>query len=123
MNPRARSRSSASACPTIRRSIAIDQLKGKKIGISSAGSLTDWLAKELARKQGWGPHGRQRRSPSATAPPASSRRSAQHLIDADVGVTSLFLAMEENKTGRLLFPVHANMKATSPPARSLRRTI
>ena len=29
----------------------------------------------------------------------------EHLIDADVAVTSLFLSMEENKTGRLLFPV------------------
>src|SRR5262249_9740990 len=35
----------------------IEQLKGKKIGVSSSGSLTDWLTKELARKQGWGPEG------------------------------------------------------------------
>src|SRR5215475_491346 len=34
---------------------SIEQLKGKKIGVSTAGSLTDWLAKELARKRGWGP--------------------------------------------------------------------
>ena len=32
----------------------IGQLKGTKIGISSAGSLTDWLTKELARKEGGG---------------------------------------------------------------------
>src|SRR6185312_5127950 len=31
----------------------VDQLKGKKIGISSAGSLTDWLAKQLNHHQGW----------------------------------------------------------------------
>ncbi len=35
----------------------IAELKGKKIGISSPGSLTDWLAKELTRKEGWGPDG------------------------------------------------------------------
>ncbi len=35
----------------------IDQLKGKKIAFSSAGSLTEWLGKELERTQGWGPNG------------------------------------------------------------------
>src|SRR5437763_13212340 len=34
---------------------SLDQLKGKKIGVSTAGSLTDWLAKDLAHKKGWGP--------------------------------------------------------------------
>ena len=32
---------------------SLDQLKGKRIGVSTAGSLTDWLAKDLARKKGW----------------------------------------------------------------------
>jgi NitT/TauT family transport system substrate-binding protein len=82
----------------------IDQLKGKNIGVSSAGSLTDWLAKQLARKQGWGSQGV---NAVAIGNGASSIIAAfrEHLIDADVAVTSLFLAMEENKTGRLLFPV------------------
>src|SRR5579862_1861466 len=35
----------------------IDDLKGKKIGVSSAGSLTYWLALELAKKKGWGADG------------------------------------------------------------------
>ena len=82
----------------------IDQLKGKKIGYSSAGSLTDWLTKELARKQGWA-------AGDVTGVGIGNGASSiiaafrEHLIDADVAVTSLFLAMEENKTGRLLFPV------------------
>jgi NitT/TauT family transport system substrate-binding protein len=82
----------------------IDQLKGKKIGYSSAGSLTDWLTKQLARKQGWAP---QDVTGVSIGNGASSIIAAfrEHLIDADVAVTSLFLAMEENKTGRLLFPV------------------
>ena len=83
---------------------AIEDLKGKKIGFSSAGSLTDWLIKELVRKQGWGPHGV---TGVAIGNGANNIISAfrAHLIDADVGVTSLFLSMEEKKTGRLLFPV------------------
>jgi NitT/TauT family transport system substrate-binding protein len=32
-------------------------LKGKKIGISTAGSLSEWLAKRFAMAQGWGPDG------------------------------------------------------------------
>ena len=83
---------------------SMPELKGKKIGISSAGSLTDWLTKELARKQKWGPDGV---TAVAIGNGASSIIAAfrDHLIDADVAVTSLFLAMEEKKTGRLLFPV------------------
>jgi NitT/TauT family transport system substrate-binding protein len=83
---------------------SIAELKGKKIGFSSAGSLTDWLTKELERKQGWGPQGV---TGVAIGNGASNIISSfrAHLIDADIGVTSLFLAMDENKTGRLLIPV------------------
>jgi NitT/TauT family transport system substrate-binding protein len=83
---------------------SIEQLKGKNIGVSSAGSLTDWLAKELAAKEGWSPQGV---NAVAIGNGANSIIAAfrQNLIDADIAVTSLFLAMEENKTGRLLFPV------------------
>src|SRR5665213_3335825 len=83
---------------------SIAQLKGKKIGISSAGSLTDWLTKELARKEGWGP---DEVTSVAIGNGSASIIAAfrDHLIDADVAVTSLFLAMEEKKAGRLLFPV------------------
>jgi NitT/TauT family transport system substrate-binding protein len=79
-------------------------LKGKKIGISSAGSLTDWLAKELTSKEGWGPDGVTRVTigNGASSVVAAFR---DHLVDADIGVSSLFFAMEEKKTGRLLAPV------------------
>lgn len=36
---------------------AVADLKGKKIGLSTVGSLTDWLVRELSRQQGWGPEG------------------------------------------------------------------
>jgi ABC-type nitrate/sulfonate/bicarbonate transport system substrate-binding protein len=35
----------------------VADLKGKKIGVSTAGSLTYWLVSETARRQGWGPKG------------------------------------------------------------------
>lgn len=83
---------------------SIDQLKGVKMGFSSAGSLTEWLSKELVRHEGWSPPGL---TGVAIGNGASNIISAfrTHEIDADVGVTSLFLSMEEKKTGRLLFPI------------------
>lgn len=35
----------------------VADLKGKAIGVTSAGSATDYLVQELARVQGWGPDG------------------------------------------------------------------
>jgi ABC-type nitrate/sulfonate/bicarbonate transport system substrate-binding protein len=35
----------------------VKDLKGTTIGVSTAGSLTDWLARETSRRQGWGPDG------------------------------------------------------------------
>ena len=35
----------------------IADLKGKRIGVTTAGSLTDWLTRELSRQQGWGNDG------------------------------------------------------------------
>src|SRR5215510_4850508 len=37
----------------------IADLKGKRIGVTTAGSLTDWLVRELSRQQGWGSDGMQ----------------------------------------------------------------
>jgi NitT/TauT family transport system substrate-binding protein len=33
------------------------ELKGKRISVSTVGSLTSWLVRELSQKQGWGPDG------------------------------------------------------------------
>jgi len=35
----------------------IADLKGKKVGVSTAGSLTYWLVSQTAQRQGWGPKG------------------------------------------------------------------
>jgi len=83
---------------------SLDDLKGKRIGVSTAGSLTDWLAKDLAHKKGWGAEGITVVT-MGNAPGAIIAAFREHLVDAYVNVVSLFLAMEENKTGRLLFPV------------------
>jgi ABC-type nitrate/sulfonate/bicarbonate transport system substrate-binding protein len=82
----------------------IDDLKGKKIGVSTTGSLTDWLTKELVRRKKWAPT-------DVTAVAIGNGVTSiiaafrGNLVDADVSTTSLFLAMEENKIGRILAPV------------------
>ncbi|HXQ53923.1 MAG TPA: ABC transporter substrate-binding protein [Stellaceae bacterium] len=83
---------------------SMKELKGTKIGISSPGSLTDWLAQELARKEGWAP---DELTNVAIGNGAAGIIAAfrEHLIDADIGTTSLFLDMQEKKAARLLVPV------------------
>ena len=36
---------------------SVADLKGRNVAVTSAGSTTDWLVRELARQQGWGPEG------------------------------------------------------------------
>jgi NitT/TauT family transport system substrate-binding protein len=78
-------------------------LKGKKIGVSAAGSMTDWLAQELQRKEGWGPDGVTRVMIGTGSSAAAAFRD--HEIDAYIGGTTSFLAMAEKQVGRVLFPV------------------
>jgi ABC-type nitrate/sulfonate/bicarbonate transport system substrate-binding protein len=79
----------------------VDQLKGKKIGVSGTGSLSDWLARELAHHEGWGPEGVARVAigNGAGAVLAAFRTNA---IDADMSVTSNIFNWEEKKEARLL---------------------
>ena len=35
----------------------VASLKGKNVGITTSGSLTDWAARQLSKSQGWGPEG------------------------------------------------------------------
>lgn len=82
----------------------VAQLKGKKIGISSAGSLTDWLTSELSAHEHWGPHG-------VTAVAIGNNIAGviaafrTKTVDADILVTSDIFNMEAKKQGRLLIPV------------------
>jgi NitT/TauT family transport system substrate-binding protein len=38
---------------------SVADLKGRRIGVTTTGSLTDWLVRELSRQQGWGSDGIQ----------------------------------------------------------------
>lgn len=36
---------------------SVEDLKGKRVAVTTAGSLTDWLARRLSTSKGWGPTG------------------------------------------------------------------
>jgi ABC-type nitrate/sulfonate/bicarbonate transport system substrate-binding protein len=36
---------------------SVDDLKGRRVGVTTANSLTAWLVSELSRQKGWGPDG------------------------------------------------------------------
>jgi NitT/TauT family transport system substrate-binding protein len=85
---------------------SIKDLKGKVIGVSSPGSFSDWLAHELAKKEGWGDDGVKTVGiGGATAATLAAFRA--HQIDAEIGGASQFFAFEEQKDGRLLTSVSA----------------
>ncbi len=89
---------------------SIKELKGKKIGVSSSGSLTDWLAKELVRHEGW-PEDAIHRAAIGSGTSNIMGAFGAHVVDADIGGTSTFLAMEEKKIGKVLAPVSSYMGA------------
>jgi NitT/TauT family transport system substrate-binding protein len=80
---------------------SLADLKGKNIGISSAGSLTDWVVLELERTQGWAPGGITRVTIGAGAA-ASGAAFRTHQIDASVEGTTSFLIEEKDKVARIL---------------------
>jgi NitT/TauT family transport system substrate-binding protein len=78
----------------------IADLKGKRIGVTTAGSLTDWLSRELARQQGWGRDGMQ------VLPLGSvqARLAAMERGDLDALVieSATGFELEELKKGRIV---------------------
>jgi ABC-type nitrate/sulfonate/bicarbonate transport system substrate-binding protein len=80
-----------------------DDLKGKKIGVSSLSSVTGWLALELARAKGWGPGGV---TPVAIGGSFESNVAAMKTgqVDAFIEASALGLQLAQKKEGRLLMP-------------------
>ena len=78
----------------------VADLKGKVIAVSTVGSLSDWLARQMAIQEGWGQSGIQ------TAPlgaiPASIAALKAKQVDAVVLSTEVGFALEERNEGRVL---------------------
>ena len=83
---------------------SLKDLKGKRIGVTSSGSLTDWLARELARHEGWGPNGVRTVAIGGGIAPVEAAFVA-HQVDAAINGTSKLLTLAQKKEARVLAPV------------------
>jgi NitT/TauT family transport system substrate-binding protein len=88
----------------------IDDLKGKKLGVTTAGSLTSWLVDELNRVKGW--KGADAAIPVVIggAPTAQFAALKTGQIDGSIGGVSLGYQLEESQEGRLLIDVSQYIK-------------
>jgi NitT/TauT family transport system substrate-binding protein len=75
-------------------------LKGTKIGISTEGSLTQWLARELSRRMGWGSDGIQTVALGAISAQFAALKRSQ--IDSFIMSSSQGYLLEKHREGRLL---------------------
>jgi ABC-type nitrate/sulfonate/bicarbonate transport system substrate-binding protein len=79
-----------------------EDLKGKKIGVATVGSVTEWMAFELARVKGWGPKGVVTVAVGGNQGNIGALRSK--LVDAVVIDIGVGLELEQKKEARLLLP-------------------
>lgn len=78
----------------------IDDLKGKRIGVTTAGSLTDWLARRLAMDKGWGHDGVDVVPLGEMRTRLAAMKSGE--LDASVTATEESLQLQEQGVGRML---------------------
>lgn len=76
------------------------ELKGARIGVSTAGSLTQWLARELSRQLGWGSDGMKTVPLGAISAQFAALKTNQ--VDGFVMSSSQGYLLEKQHDGRLL---------------------
>jgi NitT/TauT family transport system substrate-binding protein len=77
-----------------------DDLKGRTLSVSTAGSLTYWLAQQLSRQHGWGADGIKIATLGTSAAQAAALKTNQ--IDGIVTESSTVFRLEEDGLGRIL---------------------
>jgi NitT/TauT family transport system substrate-binding protein len=75
-------------------------LKGRTVSVSTAGSLTYWLGQELSRSLGWGPDGIKIAPLGTATAQAAALKTRQ--IDGVITETSTVFRLEEEGSGRIL---------------------
>jgi ABC-type nitrate/sulfonate/bicarbonate transport system substrate-binding protein len=73
----------------------IADLKGKLISVSTGGSLTAWLVKELSRQQGWGPDGIKLVELGSDSPQVAALRTNQ-TNGMTIDIATAYKLQEEN---------------------------
>lgn len=78
----------------------IDDLKGKKLGVTTVGSLTAWVGERINEKKGWGDNGIVV-VPIGGMPPARAAIKT-HQINGYIGALETGYALEEAKEWRII---------------------
>ena len=78
----------------------VDDLKGKKLGVTTVGSLTDWIGKRIGTQKGWGPAGITT-VPVGGMPPARAAIKTNQ-IDGYITSQEIGISLEEAKEWRVI---------------------
>jgi NitT/TauT family transport system substrate-binding protein len=78
----------------------IDDLRGRRIGVSTAGALTDWLARRLAVDKGWGYDGVEVVPLGEMRTRLAAMKSGE--LAASITATEESLQIQEEGAGRML---------------------
>jgi len=78
----------------------VGDLKGRRVSVSTVGSLTYWLVSETSRQQGWGPDGIAITPMGATQPQIAALKRRD--TDGMVTDMSTALTLEKNHEARIL---------------------
>ncbi len=78
----------------------VADLKGKMIAVSTVGSLSDWLAKQMAVQEGWGVDGAHNVPLGAIEASIAALKAKQ--VDAVVLATEAGFQLEDRKEGHVL---------------------
>ena len=78
----------------------VDDLKGKKLGVTTVGSLTDWIGKRINALKGWGPEGITTVPIGGMPPARAAIKTGQ--IDGYIGALETGYALEEAKEWRVI---------------------
>ena len=81
---------------------SVAELKGKKLGVTTVGSLTAWIGDRINQKEGWGKDGIDV-VPIGGMPPARAAIKT-HQIDGYIGALETGYQLEENKEWRVITP-------------------
>jgi ABC-type nitrate/sulfonate/bicarbonate transport system substrate-binding protein len=78
----------------------VDDLKGKKLGVTTAGSLTDWIGKRINHLKGWGADGIIVAPIGGMQPARAAVKTGQ--LDGYIGALEVGYEFEANKEWRVI---------------------
>jgi len=78
----------------------VDDLKGKKLGCTTVGSLTHWIGGRISQQKGWGPSGITMVPIGGMPPARAAIKTGQ--IDGYIGALESGYALEEQKEWRVI---------------------